>query len=111
MAIRGLTVRVTEQLSQGFSVSEVSRQAALQTATWAEEQLKAMSPRRTGLLASNWKARVSNNTLIIENPTYYAGFVEYGTRKMAARPMAQIVAPRAREYYMRQLGKRFIRPR
>ena len=108
MAIRSFQVRVTEQLSQGFSVSEASRQAALQTAAWAEQQLRVISPKRSGLLASNWKARVSNNTLILENPTYYAGFVEYGTRKMAARPMAQIVAPQARDYYMRQLGKRFI---
>lgn len=109
MAIRSFQVRVTEQLSQGFSVSEVSRQAALQTAAWAEQRLRVISPKRSGLLASNWSARVSNNTLILENPTYYAGFVEYGTKKMSARPMAQIVAPQARDYYMRQLGKSFIR--
>lgn len=110
----GFQVNINVKLKNGFDPR--LDQVALQTAEWAEQRLREISPvskvsRRDKHLRDIWKATVEGTSLVLSNDAPYSGFVEYGTKKMEARPMAQVVAPQARDYYMRQLGRAFARTR
>lgn len=100
----GLTVDISVNLDKRGSINAI-RTAVSETRGYAEEQLRAITPVDTGLLQSNWEVTQPNyKTLKIHNPTYYAGFVEYGTRKMRAQPMATVVAPKLRKYFLQRIG-------
>jgi hypothetical protein len=107
----GLTVDVKIKLNSNVldGLRPVMRRAALEAKAYAEEQLRAATPVRTGRLASNWVVTDNLNSLTLSNKTPYAGFVEYGTRFMRARPMATAVAPRVKDYYLRRVGYNAIK--
>jgi len=107
----GLEVSVEVKLNSRVldGLRPAMRRAALEAKSYAEEQLRAETPVRTGRLASNWVVYDNVNSLTLSNKTPYAGFVEYGTRFMRARPMATAVAPRVRDYYLRRVGYNAIR--
>lgn len=107
----GLTVAVEVKLESNIlkGFDPVVRKAALEAKAYAEERLRQVSPVRTGRLASNWIVDANLTSLTMRNPTPYAGFVEYGTRFMAARPMASRVAPEVRDYYLRRVGYNAIK--
>lgn len=46
---------------------------------------------RTGRLESSWRHRVNGDEVTFTNGAPYFGFVELGTRNMAARPAMRIV--------------------
>lgn len=82
------------------------------------ELAKQFAPVRTGRLRNSIRYRIAGfMSWIIEASVYYAGFVEFGTSKMAARPFMRpaiyIVSPKARreigkqifEYFAKELGK------
>lgn len=69
-------------------VREKLSQHIRRTALNMETETKSRTPVRTGLLRSSWTTEmVSELTAIMGTNVNYAVFVEYGTRKMAARPM------------------------
>lgn len=47
---------------------------------------------RTGLLRGSWSPFSGANICGITSGAHYAGYLEYGTRKMAARPFVQRIA-------------------
>jgi hypothetical protein len=49
--------------------------------------VKARTPVDTGDLKGGWKAKLEGNGIRFNNDTFYAGWVEYGTVKMAPRHM------------------------
>lgn len=55
--------------------------------TYGVALIKAKTPVDTGLLKSSWKGTLEGNGIRYTNDAPYAGFVEFGTRKMAARSM------------------------
>lgn len=107
----GLSVDVEVQLEANFlkGFEGAVRKAALEAKSYAETQLAAVTPVRTGQLARNWVVSANWTSISMVNNTPYAGFVEYGTRKMAARPMATAVAPRVKDYYLRRVGYNAIK--
>lgn len=107
----GLTVDVEVKLNSRLldGLKPAMRKAALEAKAYAETQLRLETPVRTGRLASNWVVHQNVNSLTLSNKTPYAGFVEYGTRFMKARPMATAVAPRVKDYYLRRVGYNAIR--
>ena len=100
----GLQVKTTVMLGRGFGLNKAVQKAARETQSYALEQLRMVTPVRTGYLASRWNTRLNGSVLVLENDAPYAGFVENGTRFMRARPMAKKVAPKARDYFMRRVG-------
>ena len=56
--------------------------------------------RRTGALRLQWNGTVSAGggvvRIVLESETPYAGYLEHGTRKMAARPFLQPITEKAR---------------
>ena len=107
----GLTVEVDVKLSSGIlnGLRPAMRRASLEAKAYAETALREVTPVRTGRLASNWVVKDNLNGLTLSNQTPYAGFVEYGTRFMRARPMATRVAPAVREYYLKRVGYNAIK--
>lgn len=107
----GLTVEVEVKLNDRWvdGLRPALRQAALEAKAYAEEQLRAVTPVRTGRLAANWIVDDNLNGLTMRNPVPYSGFVEYGTKFMKARPMATLVAPRVKDYYLRRVGYNAIK--
>lgn len=55
--------------------------------TYGLALVKAKTPVDTGRLKETWDARLEGAGIRWTNPQPYAGFVEFGTRKMAARSM------------------------
>jgi hypothetical protein len=69
------------------SVTPAIARAANIAKTFGLALISARTPVDTGLLRSNWKAKLEGNGIVWQNDTSYAGFVELGTRKMRARHM------------------------
>lgn len=55
--------------------------------TYGLALVKAKTPVDTGNLKMSWEAKLEGAGIRWTNPAYYAGFVEFGTRKMAPRAM------------------------
>lgn len=108
---KGLTVEVEVKLNNRWfdGLKPSLRMASLEAKAYAEEQLRADSPVRSGWLAANWLVDDNLNGLTMRNPVPYSGFVEYGTKFMKARPMATLVAPRVKDYYLRRVGYNAIK--
>jgi HK97 gp10 family phage protein len=73
--------------------------------TFASGLIKARTPVDTGKLKSSWKVGLEGGGLRIKNDTFYAGFVEFGTSKMAPRSMMTSSLPEIQEVYIDALYK------
>jgi len=69
--------------SMGKQGGTVLNGLALKTAEHLAEEAKIRTPIDTGLLKQSWEARETGElNALVENPTHYASFVEFGTRFM-----------------------------
>lgn len=75
------------------------RAAVKETGDFARKILPTNTPVNTGRLARSWRVGTGERTLVITNPTPYAGFVEYGTRKMAAKEPLGRSLPEIEEFF------------
>ena len=68
--------------------------------------------RRTGSLRLHWNGTVeaSGNTVsaALESQEYYAGYLENGTRKMAARPFHDRIVEKAKPNILRIYGQSYL---
>jgi hypothetical protein len=75
------------QLFTGDEITPSIARAANIAKTYGLALIAARTPVDTGLLRSNWKAKLEGNGIRWLNDTSYASFVELGTKKMAPRHM------------------------
>lgn len=68
--------------------------------TYGVALIKAKTPVDTGLLKSSWKASLEGNGIRYTNEAPYAGFVEFGTRKMAPRVMMTSSLPEIQSVFI-----------
>lgn len=98
MANTGMTVRiVSNRLPQMPSLIHAAVAAEVEKASYrVEAQAKAMAPVRTGTLRRSIHTVMSNGGLTgtIGPSVLYGKFVEFGTRRMGARPYMRPAAER-----------------
>lgn len=73
--------------TNGAEVTPAIARAANIAKTYGLALVKARTPVDTGDLKTGWQAKLEGNGIRWSNEKYYAGFVEFGTRKMAPRSM------------------------
>lgn len=71
--------------------------------TYGTALIKAKTPVDTGKLKSDWQIKLEGNGLRITNEAYYAGFVEFGTKKMAPRSMMSSSLPAIQSVFIDEL--------
>ena len=64
----------------------------------------AVCPVRTGFLRSTIRWWIQGLKGVLEATAYYAGFVEFGTRKMGARPFIRLGSDQAALTFMQALN-------
>ena len=94
------------KLIEGGKVrTDVVQNALRQSAEYGQTLVRAITPRRSGRLASGWSVRVVAGGLLWTNQTPYSGYVELGTRHMAGRHMLERAANATRQRFEQQLGR------
>lgn len=73
--------------------------------TYGKALIAARTPVDTGKLKSSWQLRLEGGGLRIKNEAPYAGFVEFGTRKMAPRAMMTSSLPDIKAVFVGELYK------
>jgi hypothetical protein len=73
--------------------------------TYGLALVKARTPVDSGDLKGGWQARLEGNGIRWSNAAPYAGFVEFGTRKMAPRAMLTNSLPDIAEVFTEELYK------
>jgi HK97 gp10 family phage protein len=86
-----------------LAIQPAVARAANIAATFGKALIKAKTPVDTGKLKSQWDVKLEGNGLRITNPTNYAGFVEFGTRKMSARSMMTSSLPEIQSVFIDEL--------
>jgi HK97 gp10 family phage protein len=85
-------IAIQFQVNAGILQGVVSRVPGMETfivstaADFVESHAKAIVPVDTGALKGSIKAAVIGSNAVVEASMPYAGYVEWGTRKMAAQP-------------------------
>lgn len=82
-----VSINYKGELFKGDEVTPAIARAANIAKTYGLALVKARTPVDTGDLKGGWKARLEGNGIRWTNETRYAGFVEFGTVKMAPRSM------------------------
>ncbi len=93
------------QLFNGDKVTPAIAAAANVARSYGLALLAARTPVDTGLLKSNWKAKLEGQGIRWFNGTDYASFVEYGTRRMKPRHMLTNSIPDISEVFEAELAK------
>lgn len=75
------------KLFTNTDITPAIAKAANVAKTFGLALVKARTPVDTSKLKGNWEARLEGNGIRFTNDTPYAGFVEFGTRKMSPRAM------------------------
>lgn len=81
------------------------RTAMKLTRVYMLDRLRKNSPVKTGKLRKSWKVSVGDRLFVVRNDvrnkkgTPYAGFTEYGTRKIKPRRYTQKSVKEAADYY------------
>ena len=73
--------------------------------TFGTALIKAKTPVDTGRLKRDWNLKLEGNGIRITNEAYYAGFVEFGTKKMAPRSMMTSSLPEIQSVFIDELYK------
>lgn len=94
----------------------VMRKALIKSADHALARIKGRGPQpapiRSGRLRREYEKKVSHRSLrvlITNRRTFYAGFVEFGTRKMSAQPHFRPAIKAARKMVRREANKTLIK--
>jgi len=85
MARWDATIKYSGNLWSEPNVTPEVRDAMKEVREFAQSLIESRTPVDTGEMRSRWQVSTGDRLLSIINPTYYAGFVEFGTRRMAAR--------------------------
>lgn len=80
------------------------REAIQETAKFAREILPPETPKDTGRMSRSWVVNVGDRTIRIQNFAPYSGFVNYGTRRMKARPVLEDNLPRIEAHFKETLA-------
>lgn len=72
-------------LWSGKQMTAEIREASKEVEGYALEVLQKNSPVRTGRLRNSWLVKTGDRTIRIRNTAYYAGFPNYGTRRIKAQ--------------------------
>ena len=80
------------------------REAVKETAEYARQILPPVTPKDTGRMSRSWSVKAGDRTLRIQNLAPYSGFVEYGTRKMKARPVMTDSLPAIASFFKETLA-------
>lgn len=92
--------------SQTFANVKAGLDTALKL--FAEEsvaRIKRRTPSVTGTLRDGWQSSVTSDSITISNDVPYAGFVEYGTNKVAPRAMVRTTAEEAQSIWSQSVEK------
>jgi Bacteriophage HK97-gp10, putative tail-component len=71
--------------------------------TYGLALVKARTPVDTGDLKSHWQAKLEGNGIRFKNEMFYAGWVEFGTKKMAPRSMLTSSMPDIQDVFIDSL--------
>lgn len=88
----------------GTKMSPAIMKAAEEARMYGLALVKSRTPVKTGNLKNSWAAQLQNKGVLWTNSAPYAGFVELGTRKMAAREMLTNSIPAIETVFTRALA-------
>jgi hypothetical protein len=92
-------------LFTGDEITPAIAKAANIAKTYGLALIKARTPVDKGDLQAGWKGKLEGNGVRWSNDTSYAGFVEFGTKKMAPRLMLTMSLPDIAVVFEEELGK------
>lgn len=98
------TINYYGKLFDGDVISPGIKAALEGTREFAALTVRSRTPVDTGRLKSQWNFDISGNGIRFKNSTPYAGFVEYGTSKMAPRAMLTRSLPDIQDYFNKSLA-------
>lgn len=93
------------QLFNGDVITPAIARAANIAKTYGLALVQARTPVDSGNLKSNWKAKLEGNGIRWSNETPYSSFVEFGTKKMAARSMLSASIPDITAVFEEEISK------
>jgi hypothetical protein len=99
----GATINYYGALFDSPDITPGIARAANIAAVFGRALIKAKTPIDTGLLKSDWQVKLEGQGLRITNNAPYAGFVEFGTRKMAPRAMMTSSMPEIQSVFIDEL--------
>ena len=91
------------KLFDSSNITPAIARAANVAKTFGKALIKAKTPVDTGNLKSLWDIQLEGNGLRVTNEAHYAGFVEFGTSKMAARSMMTSSMPEIQSVFIDEL--------
>lgn len=97
------TISYYGKLFDSPQITPAIARAANIAKTYGAGLIKARTPVDTGRLKSDWNVKLEGNGLRITNDAPYAGFVEFGTSKMAARSMMTTSLPDIQRVFIDEL--------
>ena len=100
----GVNVRFSGPLFDTRNVEAAIQAATKETLEYGKGIIKERTPVDTGLLKSQWFYRTGEKKIF--NETHYSIFVEWGTRFMSPRAMAQKSLPEIGQHYTNQLSEK-----
>jgi Bacteriophage HK97-gp10, putative tail-component len=74
--------------------------------SYALNKVQERTPVDTGKMKGSWSVKTSDRVIEIRNPVKYAGFIEFGTRKIPAFNCVSGAMPDIEAEFVRNLGKR-----
>jgi hypothetical protein len=99
------TINYYGKLFNSPKITPAIARAAHTAAVYGKGLIAARTPVDTGALKASWTVRVEGNGVRIANSANYAGFVEFGTRKMAPREMMTSSLPDIQSVFIEELYK------
>ncbi len=93
------------ELFQGNVISPAIKKAAHDTRLFATLLVRSRTPVKTGKLYTSWRFKEEGNGIRFTNDAPYAAYVEFGTRKMAARGMLTRSLPEIQDHFHRSLAR------
>ena len=97
------TINYYGQLFDNPTITPAIARAANIAKSYGVALIHARTPVDTGLLKNSWKAKLEGNGIRYTNEAPYAGFVEFGTRKMTPRSMMTDSLPDIQEVFIEEL--------
>ena len=103
----GVRVSFHGPLFQSENIKKALDEAVKPTLEYGKQIIKEKTPVKTGLLRSQWFYRTAQRKIF--NSTPYSVWIEYGSRFMAPRAMAQKSVPAIGERYQQNLNSAVTR--
>lgn len=99
----GSTINYYGKLFDSPEITPAIARAANVAKTFGTALIKAKTPVDTGKLKGDWRLKLEGGGIRITNEAPYAGFVEFGTKKMAARSMMSSSLPEIQSVFIDEL--------